>query len=210
MDETAVFKLTYGMFFIGCEYEGKLNACVINTVSQITQEPLKVSATILKNNLTHDYILKAKKFSVGVMGENVSFDTINYFGSQSGKNVDKFADSTYKIDILGNPLVDEGCIASLCCKVTQIVDLGTHTMFIADIADATNLSNDEPLTYNNYRAIKAGKKTPKASSSGEEENAVYQCTVCHYIYDGETPFEDLPDDYICPICKKPKSVFVKI
>lgn len=212
MDETAIFKISYGMFFLGCKLDegNKKNVCVVNTVAQVTQEPIRVSVTILKNNLTHDYILKAKQFSVGVMGINTSLDVINRFGSQSGRDVDKLADFAYKTDILGNPLIDDGCIASLCCKVIQTVDLDTHTTFIADLVDAKTLSNDQPMTYNDYRAIRSGNKHAASTPNQNDQEATYQCTVCHYVYDGETPFEDLPDDYICPICKKPKSAFVKV
>ncbi len=209
MDDTAIFKLSYGMFYLGCGDNGKKNVCVVNTVAQVTQEPLKVSVTILKNNYTNELIFNAQKFSVGIMGQNASMDTIFHYGGQSGRSVDKLAGHDYKIDVLENPLVDEGCIASLCCKVCQTIDLGTHMMYIADIVDATNLSNDEPMTYKDYRDIRAGKKTP--SQTDKAENAdVWQCTICHYIYDGDVPFEDLPDDYICPICKKPKSAFQKV
>ncbi len=211
MNDTAIFKLSYGVFYLGCEDNGKKNVCVVNTVAQVTQEPIKVSVTILKTCLTHDMVLSAKKFSVGIMGENALMDTIHHFGNQSGKTVDKLANFDYKNDILGNPLIDENCIATLCCKVCQVVDLGTHTLFIADVVDAETLSNDEPLTYKGYRDIRAGIKKPSILNDVETvQKDVWQCTVCHYIYDGEIPFEDLPEDYVCPVCKKPKSVFKKI
>ena len=210
MDSTAIFKLSYGMFFLGCEYNGEKNICVVNTVSQVTQEPLRVSVTVLKGNFTNDLMLKAKKFSVGIISEKVSLDMIDHFGSQSGRDVDKLADVDCKVDKLNNPLFDSGCVASLCCSVTQTIDLGSHTMYIADIVDATNLDKEEPLTYNNYRAIKAGVKTIDSDNSNAVSKSVHQCVICHYIYDGETPFEDLPDDYICPICKKDKSFFQEV
>lgn len=207
MDSTAVFKLSYGVFFLGSECDGKSNVCVVNTVAQVTQEPLKLSVTILKSNLTHDYILKSQKFSVGVMGENVSFDLINHYGGKSGRDIDKLSGQDFSIDYLGNPLVSSGCIATYCCKVVQTIDLDTHTLFIADLVDASNLSNDEPLTYNNYRLIRSGNKKPSANV---EAKPIYQCNICHYIYDGDIPFEELPDDYICPICKRPKTAFEKV
>lgn len=210
MDDTAVFGLSYGLFYLGCEDKGKKNVCVVNTVAQVTQEPLKVSVTILKDNLTHDMILNANKFSVGIMGENASMETINHFGSKSGRDVDKLKGYDYKTDVLSNPLIDEECIASLCCRVCKIIDLDTHTLFIADIVDAKNLLNDEPMTYKGYRDIRAGIKKPNSSSEATEIKEAWQCTICHYVYDGDIPFEELPDDYICPICKKPKSAFIKI
>lgn len=207
MDSTAIFKLSYGVFFLGCEYNGKSNVCVVNTVAQVTQEPLKLSVTILKSNLTHDYIIKAQKFSVGVMGELVSLDLVNHYGAISGRDIDKLARQDYTVDALGNPLIDTGCIATYCCKVVQTIDLGTHTLFIADLVDASTLSSDEPLTYNNYRLIRSGNKKPGENT---QKKPIYQCNICHYVYDGDTPFEELPDDYICPICKRTKSAFEKV
>ncbi|MEG0693820.1 MAG: flavin reductase [Oscillospiraceae bacterium] len=209
MDDSAVFKLSYGVFYLGTELDGKKNICVVNTVAQVTQEPLKISVTVLKSNLTAELINESKKFSVGIMGTKVSLDDVAHFGQQSGRNVDKIAGYDCPDDILGNPLFTNGCIASLCGKVTDTVDLGTHYLFIADLVDATNLSEDKPITYNEYRAMKAGTFKPNAEAR-EEKRDTWQCTICHYIYDGEIPFEELPDEYICPLCKKPKSAFVKI
>ncbi len=208
MDDSAVFKISYGVFFLGTEHNGKKNICVVNTVAQVTQEPLKLGVTVLKCNLTAELINESKKFSVGVIGEKVSLDDIAHFGQQCGRDVDKIAGYDCPEDILGNPLFTNGCVASLCGKVTDTIDLGTHYLFIADLVDASNLSEDKPITYNEYRAMKAG--TYKSSDSSDEERDTWQCTICHYIYDGEIPFEELPEDYICPVCKKPKNVFVKV
>ncbi|WMJ22568.1 flavin reductase [Paludicola sp. MB14-C6] len=212
MDDTAVFKLSYGVFYLGCEDKGQKNVCVVNTVIQVTQEPLKVAVTVLKTSKTHDMIASSKKYSVGIMGENASMETIRHFGMQSGHQVDKLKDFPYKTDMLGNPLIDEGCIATLSCKVYEEVDLGTHTMFIADLVDAHNVSNEKPLTYSQYREnrINGTKKETQSNEATQPQKEIWQCTVCHYIYDGDIPFEDLPDDYVCPICKKPKSVFKKV
>lgn len=210
LNENAVFKLSYGVFFLGTEYQGKKNICVVNTVAQVTQEPLRLSVTVLKANFTAELIKKAMKFSVGVMGENVSLDDVAHFGQQSGRDVDKITSYDCKVDMLDNPLFDKGCIASLCAKVTEVIDLDTHYLFIADLVDAEVLSDDKPITYNEYRDMKAGKYKKSSPEEDKTEQATYQCTVCHYVYDGDIPFEDLPEDYICPVCKKPKSVFVKL
>lgn len=206
MDETAIFKISYGLFFIGTEFEGKSNICVINTAMQVTQEPLRVSVTMLKTGYTHDLIEQSGKFSIGIMGRRVALDDVAHFGQNCGRNMDKLAGYDVKTDALGSPLYEKGCIASLCCKVIETVDLGTHTIFIADLADAKNLSNDAPLTYADYRVLKAGGTLDAAA----EEKPSWQCTICHYVYDGDVPFEELPEDWVCPVCKQPKSVFTKI
>lgn len=208
MDESAIFKVSYGVFFLGTEHHGKKNICVVNTVAQVTQEPLKLSVTVLKTNLTAELINQSKKFSVGIMSEKVPLEDVEHFGQQSGRNIDKISDYDCTDDVLGNPLFTKGCNASLCGRVIDTIDLGTHYLFIADLVDAANLSEDKPITYNEYRAMKAG--TYHQSESTQEKKDVFQCTVCHYVYDGDIPFEELPDDYICPVCKKPKSVFVKL
>lgn len=211
MNTTAIFKLSYGVFFLGCEDNGKKNVCVINTAAQVTQTPLRICITVLKSNLTDEMVLSAQKFSIGVMGQHTPLGTISHYGGQSGRATDKLAGQAYQIDGLGNPLVSDGCIATLSCKVCQTIDLDTHHMYIADIIEAEVLSEDNPLTYQDYRDYKAGIRKPD-QPTGEEvtKKDVWQCTVCHYVYDGDIPFEELPDDYVCPICHQPKSVFEKI
>ena len=206
MDEAAVFKLSYGLFFLGSEYEGKRNICVVNTVSQITQEPLKISVTVMKNTYTHDLIEKSGKFSVGIMDREVSLDDVAHFGQLSGRDTDKNIGYDIKTDKLGNPLYENGCCASLCGKVFGAIDVGTHTLFLADLVDAKVLSDVPPITYSEYRDIKSSGKRLDFTTN----KSSWQCTVCHYVYDGDIPFEELPDDYVCPVCGKPKSVFIKI
>lgn len=213
MDETAIFKLSYGLFFLGAKFDNSKNICVVNTVMQVTQEPLRISVTVLKGNYTAELIQKSQNFSVCVMSHDANLDDIAHFGQQSGRNVDKLSGYDVQTDKLGNPLYINGCCASLCAKVIETIDLGTHFLFIADLVDAKNLSSAKPLTYSDYRLIKAGTLKPHETENSEENKTTketFQCSVCHYIYDGDIPFEDLPDDYVCPICKKPKSAFFKV
>lgn len=210
MDQTALFTLTYGVFILGAENNGAKNACIINTCMQLTAEPARVSVTVLKSNLTHYMVDASKKFTVSVLGKHASLDTIAHFGFQSGRSVDKFQDFEYKVDTLGTPVIEKDSIATFSCKVVEQIDLGSHTLFIGEVIDATKLINGEPMTYAYYRDLKAGKVQPVSLGGSVEptkEQVQYECSVCHYIYDGEVPFEELPDTYLCPICGKPKSVF---
>ena len=207
MDETAIFKISYGLFFVSTSFEGRKNACVVNTVAQVTQEPLRVSLCMLKTGLTHEMIQKSGHFCVSVIGRDSSLEEIAHFGQLSGRDTDKFAGRTIQPDCNGDPVLAEGCIAALSCNVIQEVDLGTHTLFIADLADAKNLSDALPMTYADYRILKSGGRLDQPET---KQGQKWQCSICHYVYDGDIPFEDLPDDYICPICKKPKSAFVKV
>lgn len=215
MDQTALFTITYGVYLLGTKSEEKENACVINTLNQLTQDPMRVSITVLKSNLTHDMIHTSNQFSVSVVSQYASLDLITRFGFQSGRNVDKFADFSYTTDTLGNPVITQDCVATLSCKVTQAIDLETHTLFIADVVEATNLAAEPPMTYAYYRELKMGKVTQQrpqaeAPTPTAEAQTTYQCSICHYVYDGDVPFESLPDDYVCPLCNQPKSVFKKL
>ena len=211
MDQTALFTIPYGVYILTTEYEGKKNGCVINTLGQVTDEPIRVSFTVLKDNLTHELVCKSNKCSLSILSKKASLDIIKKFGYISGRETDKFKDMEYSLDELNNPVIEKECVATICCKVTDKIDLDTHTLFICDVVDAKKLNNEKSMTYSDYRDIKSGKglKEEDVEDTQREEKPIYECKVCHYIYDGDIPFEDLPDDYICPICKKPKSVFIK-
>lgn len=211
MDQTALFTIPYGVYILTTEYEGKKNGCVINTLGQITDEPVRVSFTVLKNNLTHDLVCKSDKCSLSILSKKASLDIIKQFGYVSGRDKDKFEHIEYSVDELNNPVIEKDCVATLCCKITEKIDLGTHTLFLCDVLDAKKLNNDKSMTYSDYRDIKSGKISinDDVEDTQNDDKPIYECKVCHYIYDGDIPFEDLPDDYICPICKKPKSVFIR-
>jgi len=211
MDQSALFTIPYGVYILTTEYEGKKNGCVINTLGQVTDEPIRVSFTVLKDNLTHELVCKSNKCSLSILSKKASLDIIKKFGYISGRETDKFKDMEYSLDQLNNPVIEKECVATICCKVTDKIDLDTHTLFICDVVDAKKLNNEKSMTYSDYRDIKSGKglKEEDVEGTQKEEKPIYECKVCHYIYDGDIPFEDLPDDYICPVCKKPKSVFVR-
>lgn len=209
MDNQAIFKLSYGLFVLGAKAEEKKNACIINTAQQVTAIPEKISITVAKTNLTHDMIQVSKQFSLSILGQGMDLNIINHFGMQSGRDVDKFVSYSYKEDTLGNPYIEEGVVAILTGKVIDTVDLGTHTLFVADLVDGKVLSDDQPITYNDYRAKKAALNKAGVNKEEAKGQEVYECTICHYEYVGEVPFALLPDDYICPICKQPKNVFIK-
>lgn len=213
MDQTALFTLTYGVFILGANDGSKKNACIINTCTQLTSEPARISITVLKSNLTHDMIDKSNTFSISVLGKHASLDTIARFGFKSGRDTDKLEGIAYEIDSLSNPVIKQDSIAIMSCKVAQKIDLGSHTLFISDVLEAEKIDSHEPITYAYYRDLKAGKITRDEISKVEQEKVtgkeVYECSVCHYVYDGELPFEELPNDYVCPVCKKPKEVFSK-
>lgn len=154
----------------------------------------------------------SKKFNISVLGKHAALEQIAHFGFNSGRDKNKFEGICYETDSLGIPIIKEGAIATLSCKVIEAIDLGSHTLFVGEIVEANKVDNIEPMTYAFYRDLKAGKVSfnpEKAETviSTVTEKVQYECSVCHYIYEGEIPFEELPEDYVCPICGKPKSAF---
>lgn len=196
MDNTAFFKLSYGLFVVTAHEGDKDNGCITNTVVQQTTTPNRISVTINKNNLTHDMILRTGVFNVSVLSEGSSFDTFKHWGFQSGKDVDKTVGITFYRLENGVIYIVEGVNAVLSAKVEQAIDLGTHTLFIAEVTDAFSTDETPSATYAYYhKRIKPAPQQPKKRG--------WVCIICGYIYEGET----LPDDFICPICKHPASDF---
>lgn len=196
MDMSTMFKLSYGLFVLTSKDGEKDNGCIINTVTQVTSTPNRVTIALNKANFTHDLIVKSGLFNVSILSEQVKFETFKHWGYQSGKTVDKLAGITFSRSENGLVYITEGANAYLSCKVISQTDLGTHTLFLADVTDGAVLSQDESVTYSFYQKhIKPAPQPTKKKG--------FICTVCGYIYEGDT----LPDDFICPICKHPASDF---
>ena len=202
MDSKALYNLSYGIFLLGAKSNGKINACITNTCMQVASDPVRVAISVINNNLTCQMIKDSGFFSLSILDKTCSFDFIKNFGYQSGKNVDKFESIDYKTDENGCPYTEKMACSVLNCKVISAQDLGTHTLFIAEIQDAQILSKNEPLTYAYYQSnIK-----PKKENTVSKGKTVWRCTICGYEYEGE----ELPEDFICPLCKHPASDFEKI
>ena len=199
MDNTAFFKLSYGLFVVTAHEGDKDNGCITNTVVQQTITPNRISVTINKNNYTHDMIKSTGVFNVSVLSEKSKFETFKHWGFQSGKDVDKTVGITYFRLENGVIYIVDGVNAVMCAKVEQEVDLGTHTMFIAEVTDAFSTEEDSSATYAFYH-----KNIKPAPQQAKKKGWI--CTVCGYIYEGEV----LPEDFICPTCKHPASDFKRI
>ena len=197
MDNKAMFNLSYGLFILTAKDGEKDNGCIVNTVGQVTSQPNRISLTVNKANYTHDMILKTKEFNVSVLAENSKFETYRHWGFQSGRNTDKLESISFKRSANGLVYIADETNAFLISKVVSTLDLGTHTLFIADVTDGEVLSQVPSATYSFYQ----NNIKPKPAST--EKRKGFICTVCGYIYEGET----LPDDFICPVCKHPASDF---
>lgn len=218
MDSKAMYKLTYGLFVLTARQGDKDNGCIINTAGQVTSEPNRISFTVNKDNYTHDMILNDRKFNLSVLSESAQFELYKHFGFNSGKNTDKFADfSDCKRALNGLYYITRGANAYISGYVQRSIDLDTHTLFIADVTNMEVLSDEPSVTYTYYQQ----KVKPQPQSAVQTNDVIWRCVVCGWEYnetkgDPEngiapgTKFEDLPDDYICPICKHPKSDFERI
>jgi len=227
MDHRALYKIGYGLYVVCSRKEDRLNGQIANTVFQITSEPPTIAVSINKNNLTHEFIKKSKVFTVSVLSQDTPLPFIGHFGFKSGRDIDKLKGINYKTGDTRAPVVTDNTLAYLEAKVIQEIDAGTHTIFIGELVEAEVLKEGEPMTYAYYHQVKRGT-TPKTAPSYVEEKkeaipkmAKYKCTVCGYIYDPElgdpdsgvapgTPFEEIPDDWLCPVCGVGKSEFERI
>ena len=199
MDTKAMFKIGYGLYVLTAREDGKDNGCIVNTFQQVTDEPLRVSVCVNKANHTCGMIARTGVFNVSVIAESATFDLFKRFGFQSGATVDKFADFPCPRSPNGVLAVDRSVNAVVSGKVFQTVDLGTHLMFLADVTDAVVRSTEETATYAYYqRAIKP-RPQPQVKRG-------WRCLICGYFYEGE----DLPADFVCPLCKHPASDFERI
>jgi flavin reductase (DIM6/NTAB) family NADH-FMN oxidoreductase RutF len=197
MDKKAMYQLTYGLFILTANEGGKDNGCIVNTVSQVTTDPNRIIVAVNKQNYTHDMIARTGQFNVSILTEKSKFDTYKHWGFQSGANVDKLEGITYQRAENGIIYLAEETNAYLSAKVVDMTDLGTHTLFLADVTDGAVLSEDPSVTYSYYQ------KNIKPAPAAAKKKKGFICTVCGYIYEGDT----LPEDFICPWCKHPASDF---
>ena len=196
MNNKAMYNLTYGLFICTARDGDKDNGCIVNTVSQVTTSPNRIVVAVNKDNYTHDMIMKTKEFNISILTEKASFDTFKHWGFQSGKNVDKAIGIEYCRSDNGIIYIANQTNAYISAKVLYPIELGTHTLFIADVTDCEVLSEDPSVTYSYYHSHIKPKPQP-AKKKG------WVCTICGYVYEGEV----LPDDFICPWCKHPASDF---
>ncbi|TDA70409.1 MAG: flavin reductase [Clostridia bacterium] len=152
--EPSMFKISYGLYIVGSQAGGRLNAQCANTVVQITSDPLRVAIGINKQNFTHGLISASGVFSVGVLGQD-GHDLVHHFGYQSGHQVDKMQGMEYRLGRTGSPLV-AGCLAYFEGEIIpeKCIDAGTHTLFVADVVSGEVLRDEEPMTYAYYRATR--------------------------------------------------------
>lgn len=201
----ALFKLTYGLYVLTAREGDKDNGCIINVAPQLTDTPLQILVSVNKQNYTHGMIERTGLFNLSLLTEHTPMHIIEHFGFQSGKDVNKFENSlTDMRSSNGLRYVPRYTNAYISGKVNQMVDLGTHTLFIAEGTESVLLNNDPSLTYDYYhRNIKPKPAAPAASGDGKTR---WVCQTCGYVYEGD----EIPDDFVCPWCKHGKADFIKM
>lgn len=196
MQKDALRQLSYGLFVLTTQEGGRDNGCIVNTVAQVADDPVQIIVAVNKQNLTHDMILQSGVFNVSILSEKASFDIFKHWGFQSGRQVDKLQEIEYSRSQNGLVYLTEGCNGFLSAKVLETKDLGSHTLFVAEVIDGDKTSSDPSATYAYYHQNIKPKAQPQKKKG-------FICTICGYIYEGDT----LPEDFICPLCKHPASDF---
>ena len=231
MNIKALHKIGYGLYVVTSKKDNRLNGQIANTVFQVTSEPPTIAISINRNNLTWQFIKESRVFAASVLCQDTPLTFIGRFGFRSGRDTDKLNGVDYKIGNTGVPVVLEYATAYIEARVTQEMDVGTHTIFVGEVVNAEVISDEACMTYDYYHQIKGGK-TPKAAATYVEEKveakkgaisemAKYRCKICGYIYDpaqgdpdggikAGTAFEALPDSWVCPVCGAAKSEFEKL
>lgn len=216
MDLTAFYKLSYGLYILSSSTDDLDAGCIVNTVVQVTAEPPKLAVAVNKQNTTAKVIQRSGVFAAVALCKTAGMDLIGAFGFRSSAEENKFAPFSVKRDAAGVPYVLNHAAARFSAKVEQVVDLGTHLLFIGKVTEAEKLLPEEPLTYAYYHAVLKGG-TPKTApsykgeaeavspSGAQEGKETWQCKVCGYVHEGP-----LPEGFCCPICKVGAENFERI
>ncbi len=202
IDKTAMFRISYGLYVLSVK-SGKDNGCIINTALQLTDNPKRITVAVNKANYTAELIRKTGEFNVSVISESAEFELFKRFGFQSGRDADKFAgfENSVKRSSNGIYYLSEHSSAYISAKVVEEKDYGTHTLFVAEVTEAKTLSNEKTMTYDYYfENVKPKPQTDATPKKG------WICKICGYVYEGE----ELPEDFICPLCKHGADDFEKI
>ncbi len=192
MNKKALYNLTYGVYLLTAQENGRDNGCIINTAVQVANNPTRVSIAAIKGNLTHDMIQNTGVCNLSAIGTDAEFSLFRHFGMQSGRNVDKFADfKDVTRSANGLLYLTKWSNSFLSLKITESYDLGSHTLFIGEVVDGEVLSAVPSCSYGYYQT------TIKSAAAKPAVKKGWKCNICGHVYEGEK----LPEDYLCPLCK---------
>ena len=195
LDPTALFTLSYGLYVLTAREDGRDCGCIVNTVTQLTENPTRIALSVNKQNFTNEVIQRTGVFNISILTEAATMDLFRHFGFQSGRDVDKFAGRTDPVSENGLRYIGGPANALISGKVEQAIDCGTHMLYIALVTEARKLSDAPSMTYAYYFANVKPKPQPKPAEDKPRRGFV--CRICGYFYEGD----ELPPDFICPLCK---------
>ena len=202
IDNTAMYKITYGLYMLTTTDGERQNGCIVNTVNMLTNNPKRITVFVNKANYTEELLRKTGVFNVSVLTKSVPFELFKQFGFVSGRDKDKFEGGRYEVSGNGLYYLPQHANALISGKVVDYYDYGTHTLFVAEVTEAKKLSDEESVSYEYYQAHI--KQKPQAATTPTDKEK-WVCKICGYTHEGP-----LPDDFICPWCKHPASDFEKV
>lgn len=189
-DMSALFRIGYGLYVVTSNDGKHDNGLIVNTVTQVSDNPNRIAVNINKANYSYHVIKRTGIMNVNCLSTEAPFKVFEQFGFRSGRNVNKFEGCTPARADNGLVILPHYINAAFSLKVEDYVDLGSHGMFICSVTEARVMSDKPTMTYDYYHK----NVKPKPETAGKKG---YVCKVCGYVYEGE----ELPADYICPLCK---------
>lgn len=213
MDRKVLRNLSYGVYVVTSKKDDKKVGCIANSIMQITSNPATITISINHDNYTNSIIKETNKFAISILKENSDTRIIGEFGFKTSKDVDKFENIDYK-EVLDIPVINDSC-GFVICNVKDIMETETHTVFLGEVVEADDYNEEKPLTYKYYHENLKGTSPKNAPTYEEKVEEVkttekktrkWKCKVCGYVYEGE----EMPEDFVCPICGEPASEFYEI
>ena len=221
MNKKVFRNLSYGVYVVSTLDGERHTGCVVNSIMQITSSPAAIALSMNHDNFTNSCIQSSGRFAVSILSEHSDPSLIGQFGFQSGKTVNKFENIDFHIKE-GLPVLND-CCGYMICKVVDKMETSSHTVFLGEVIEGDTIGTSPAMTYAYYHNVVKGKSpknaptyideqenTPEETSSLQEPvSPKWVCGVCGYVYEGSIPFSDLPDSYICPICRQSKDKIVQ-
>lgn len=225
MNKNVFRNLSYGVYVVSTLDGERNTGCVANSIMQITSSPATIAVSMNHDNYTNSCIQSTGKFAVSILSEASAPSLIGQFGFQSGKDVDKFDGIDFSVKE-GLPVLND-CCGYIVCKVIDKMETSTHTVFLGEVIDGDTMGSAPAMTYAYYHNVVKGKSpknaptyiaeedtsskeiSDKESDSSKNASSKWVCGICGYVYEGEVPFEELPDTFVCPVCRQSKDKFVQ-
>ncbi len=218
MESTIMRNLSYGMYAIGVTDGTRASACIANTVFQVASNPKQIALSMSRDNYSHRCIAENGLFTVSVLSEETAGTVIGTLGFSSGRDCDKLQNISHKILEEGVPVIKENCCCWFLCRVVDQLEAAAHTVFLAEVVAGSEKARGVPMTYGYYQKVIKGAAPknaptyePPVQNDDELAGEKFICTVCGYHYvAAPTAFEDLPEDWVCPICGMSKQAFRRL